>query len=80
MRFDILNPFGVDHECYTQTDGICLTLLQASAYTLLCRTSKQQQNGLYVQKSEVFVDDDDVSKAADLSADGDEHLSFSLFC
>jgi len=33
---------------------------------------------LYIQKSEVFADVDAVSEVADLSADGDEHFSFSL--
>ena len=35
---------------------------------------------LYVQKSEVFTEVGAVSGAADLSADGDELLSFSLLC
>jgi len=34
----------------------------------------------YVQKSEDFAEVDAESVAADLSADGDEHLSFSLLC
>jgi len=34
----------------------------------------------YIQKSEVFAEVDGVSEAADLSADGDAHFSFSLLC
>ena len=36
--------------------------------------------GLYVQKSEVLAEVDAVRDVADLSADGDEHFSFSLLC
>jgi len=42
--------------------------------------NQQSLRLVYVQKSDVLVEDDGASEAADLSADGDEHLSLSLLC